>query len=115
MRPTQDQITERMAGAMLYADWSLTYVLDPEVQFCLRRVTNATTRADHVLSALLGKIFPCISEWLECKGDNAIEYADLKAYLLQRFTTSPAARVTQLLNSPNKPLSTRNPPTLSRK
>ncbi|MPC82950.1 hypothetical protein E2C01_077639 [Portunus trituberculatus] len=68
-----------------------TWFRQAEAQFRLKRVTNATTRADHVLSAIPDEIFPRISEWLECKGDDAIEYADLKAYLLQRFTPLPVA------------------------
>ena len=86
-----------------------TWFRRAEVQFRLKRVTNATTRADHVLAALPDEIFPRISEWLECNGDDAIEYADLKAYLLQRFTPSPATRVTQLLQLAQQPLGDQKP------
>lgn len=86
-----------------------TWFRRAEVQFRLKRVTSPTTQADHVLAVLPDEIFPKISEWLMSKGDTAIEYSDLKIYLLQRFSPSPASRVTQLLQLAKQPLGDQRP------
>ena len=86
-----------------------TWFRRAEVQFRLKRVTTPTTQADHVLAALPDELLPHISEWLISKGDQAIEYNDLKALLLQRFTPSAASRVTQLLHLAKQPLGDQRP------
>ena len=74
-----------------------------EVQFRLRRVRSSHTQADHVLAAIPDTIFPQMSTWLDAKGDDMIEYQDLKAFLLQKF--SPAERrVQMILDLSNQPL-----------
>lgn len=86
-----------------------TWFRRAEVQFRLKKVTSPTTQADHVLAALPDELFPRISEWLISKGDSAIGYSDLKNFLLQRFTPSPASRVTQLLQLAKQPLGDQRP------
>ena len=81
-----------------------TWFRRAEVQFRLKKLTSPTTKADHVLAALPEELFPRISEWLFSKGDAAIQYDDLKTYLLQRFTPSATSRVTQLLQLAKQPL-----------
>ncbi|MPC60642.1 hypothetical protein E2C01_054697 [Portunus trituberculatus] len=66
-----------------------TWFRRAEVQFCLKRITSSMTQANH---------------WMKSKGDIAIEYSDLKTFLLQRFTLSAASRVTQLLQLSKQPL-----------
>lgn len=86
-----------------------TWFRRAEVQFRLKRLTSATIQADHVLASLPDDLFPRISEWLLSKGDGAIEYCDLKNFLLQRFTPSPASRVSQLLHLSKQPLGDQRP------
>ena len=64
-----------------------------EVQFRLQRVTSSRTQADHVLAAIPDTIFPQMSTWLD-----AIEYQDLKAFLLQKFSPSAERRVQMILD-----------------
>ena len=86
-----------------------TWFRRAEVQFRLKRITSPTNQADHVLAALPDELFPRISEWLISKGDSAIEYTDLKNFLLQSFTPSAASRVTQLLQLAKQPLGDQKP------
>lgn len=80
-----------------------------EIQFRLKKITHTTSKADHVLAALPDDLFPRIAEWLESKGDTAVKYEDLKAFLLQRFTPSPAQRTAQLLQLAKQPLGDQKP------
>ena len=80
-----------------------------EVQFRLRRVTSSRTQADHVLAAIPDTIFPQMSTWLDAKGDDAIEYQDLKAFLLQKFSPSAERRVQMILDLANQPLGDQRP------
>ena len=59
-----------------------------DIQFCLRKIQNSQTKANHVLAAISEDLFPQISEWLDRQG-NLISYDDLKSYLLRCSTLSP--------------------------
>ena len=80
-----------------------------EVQFCLRKVRFSHIQADHVLAAIPDTIFPQMSTWLNAKGDDAIEYQDLKAFLLQKFSPSAEQRVQMILDRSNQPLRDQRP------
>ena len=86
-----------------------TWFRRAEVQFRLKKENSPTARADYVLAALPEDIFTRIAEWLQSKGDAPVNYTDLKAFLLQRFTPSPAARVAQLLQLAKQPLGDQKP------
>ena len=57
-----------------------------EVQFRLKKITSSCTQADHVLAAIPDTLFPQMSAWLDAKGDDAVEYNDLKLFLLKKFS-----------------------------
>ena len=76
-----------------------------EVQFRLKKITSSRNQADHVFAAIPDTLFPQISTWLDSKGDDAIEYQDLKTFLLKKFSPSAEKRVQIILDLPNKPLS----------
>ena len=80
-----------------------------EVQFRLRRVRSSHTQADHVLAAIPDTIFTQMSTWLDAKGDDAIEYQDLKAFLLQKFSPSAERHVQMILDLSNQPLGDQRP------
>lgn len=65
-----------------------TWFRRAETQLLLKGVSNPTSQAAHVLAAIPDKLFPRISEWLQAKGDAAVEYDALKTYLLKHFTLS---------------------------
>ena len=67
------------------------------------------TQADHVLAAIPATIFPQMSTWLDAKGDDAIEYQDLKAFLLQKFSPSAERRIQMILDLSNQPLGDQRP------
>ena len=80
-----------------------------EIQFRLKRISNTRTQADHVLASLSDSLFPQISEWLDSKGEDAVEYADLKTFLLQKFHLSPEKRVNEILNLSKQVLGDQRP------
>ena len=80
-----------------------------EVQFRLQRVRSSHTQADHILAAIPDMIFTQMSTWLDTKGDDAIEYQDLKAFLLQKFSPSAERRVQMILDLSNQPLGDQRP------
>ena len=75
-----------------------------DVQFCLKKVTNAQAQANHVLAVIPDTFFPQMSDWLDSKGDDPIDYQDLKTFLLKKF--SPTAEKESICCStfPNRPL-----------
>ena len=80
-----------------------------EVQFRLKNVRNARTQADHVLAALPDVLFPQMSEWLDSKGDDPIEYNELKTHLLRKFSLSPEQRVKAIFEVSRQPLGDQRP------
>ena len=80
-----------------------------EVQFRLKKVTSSRTQADHVLAAIPDTLFPQMSTWLDSKGDDAVEYQDLKAFLLKRFSPSAEKRVQMLLDLSKQALGDQRP------
>ena len=80
-----------------------------EVQFRLKRITSSSTKADHVLAAIPDTLFPQMSEWLDAQGDDALEYDELKQYLLQKFTLSPEKRVEALFSLSKQGLGDQRP------
>ena len=80
-----------------------------EIQFRLRRITKSQTMADHVLASIPDDLFPQVSQWLDEQGNNPIEYADVKAYLLEKFTPAPEDRVEKILDLANRPLGDQRP------
>ena len=86
-----------------------TWFRRAEIQFRLKKLNSSTSRADHVLAALPDDLFPRLAEWLESKGDVAIQYDELKDYLLQRFTPSPAVRASQIFQLSRQPLGDQKP------
>ncbi|KAK8397537.1 hypothetical protein O3P69_004355 [Scylla paramamosain] len=73
------------------------------------QVKLPTFSVDHILASLPEELYPCISERPISKGDTAIEYSDLKTFLLQCFTPSAASPVTQLLQLSKQPLCDQRP------
>ena len=80
-----------------------------EVQFKLKKITSSRTLADHVLAAIPDTLFPQMSTWLDSKGDDAIEYQDLKTFLLKKFSPSAEKRVQIILDLSNQPLGDQRP------
>ena len=80
-----------------------------EVQFRLKNVRSPRTQADHVLAALPDALFPLMSQWLDSKGDDPIEYDELKSYLLRKFSLSPEQRVKNILELHQQPLGDQRP------
>ena len=80
-----------------------------EVQFRLKNVRSSRTQADHVLAALPDVLFPQLSVWLDDKGDDPVEYDDLKAFLLKKFSLSPEMRVQEIFNLAQRPLGDQRP------
>ena len=80
-----------------------------EVHFCLQKVRSSHTQADHILAAIPDTIIPQMSTWLDTKGDDVIEYQDLKAFLLQKFSPSAERRIQMILNLSNQPLGDQRP------
>ena len=75
-----------------------------EVQFRLKKVTSSGTQADHVLAAIPDTLFPQMSAWLDVKGDDTVEYNDLKTFILKKFSPSTEKRVQMILDLSNQPL-----------
>ena len=50
-----------------------------------------------------------MSTWLDSKGNDAIEYQDLKTFLLKKFSPSAEKRVQIILDLSNKPLGDQRP------
>ena len=80
-----------------------TWFLRAEVQFRLKRVTSAESKADHVLASLGDDAFAQLAPWLRSKGDH-VEYDGPKDELLNRFSPSAEARAERLLQLINQPL-----------
>ena len=80
-----------------------------EVQFRLKKITRSTVKADHVLAAIPDTLFPKLAEWLDAHGTSDIEYDDLKAHLLQKFTLKPEQRVKQIFALAKLPLGDQRP------
>ena len=80
-----------------------------EVQFRLKKAMSSRTQADHVLAAIPDTLFPQMSSWLDAKGDDAIEYHDLKAFLLKKFCPSTERRVQMILDLSNQLLGDQRP------
>ena len=80
-----------------------TWFLRAEVQFRLKKVTSAETKADHVLASLGDDAFAQLAPWLRTGGDH-VEYDGLKAELLNRFSPSAEVRAERLLQLINQPL-----------
>ena len=80
-----------------------------EVQFRLKKITSSRNQADHFLAAIPDTLFPQLSTWLDSKGDDAIEYQDLKTFLLKKFSPSAEKRVQIILDLSNKPLGDQRP------
>ena len=80
-----------------------------EVQFRLKNVRNSHIQADHVLAALPDALFPQMAQWLDSKGDVPIEYNDLKAFLLRKFSLSPEQRVNSIFSLQQQPLGDQRP------
>ena len=77
-----------------------------EIQFRLRKITDANTKADHVLASLPDEVFSQISSWIDQQPDD-LKYDDVKVFLLQEFTLSTAARAQKLLGYPQQSLGDR--------
>ena len=75
-----------------------------EVQFRLKNVRSSRTQADHVLATLPDALFPQMSQWLDSKGKDPIEYEELKSYLLRKFSLSPEQRVKNIFEIHSQPL-----------
>ena len=80
-----------------------------EIQFRLKKITNPTVQADHVLAALPEALFPQVADWLDAQADDAISYNDLKAFLLKKFTLSPEQRAKNILALVNQPIGDQRP------
>lgn len=85
-----------------------TWFLRAEIQFRLKRVTTAESKADHVLASLGDDAFAQLAPWLRTRGDH-VEYDELKAELLNRFSLSAEARAERLLQLINQPLGDERP------
>ena len=77
-----------------------------EVQFRLRKISDPCTQADYVLEAIPDNLFVRVSSWLD-EQSGAIQYEDLKRYLLNEFTLTPSARAQRLLDFPKQPIGDR--------
>ena len=80
-----------------------------EVQFRLKKITPSCTQADHILAAIPDTFFPQMSTRLEAKGDDAIEYPDLKTFLLKKFSPSAERRAQMILYLSNQLLGDQRP------
>ena len=80
-----------------------------EVQFRLKNIRSTKTQADHVLAALPDALFPLMAQWLDSKGNDPIEYEELKSYLLRKFSPSPEQRVKNILQLQQQPLGDQRP------
>ena len=69
-----------------------------EVKFCLKKVMNSRTQADHVLAAKPDTLFPQMSDWLDSKGNTPIDFQDLKTFLLKKFSPSAEKRINMLFD-----------------
>ena len=80
-----------------------------EVQFRIKKITSSTSQADHVLAAIPDALFPQISKWMDSKGSSAIQYEDLKKYLLKKFSLTPEQRVKSIFELYRRPLGDQRP------
>ena len=74
------------------------------MSFRMKRITTSTVKADHVLTALPDTTFFMLDNYLQQKGDEPIQYEDLKAHLLKHFTPSPEERIQEMFDLSNQPL-----------
>ena len=86
-----------------------TWFRRTEVQFRIKHIKNTTLQADHVLAALPDALFPQMSEWLDTKGDDPIEYDDLKKFLLKKFSPTPEQRVKTIFDLSRQALGDQRP------
>ena len=75
-----------------------------EVQFRLRRGRSSHTQANHVLAAIPDTIFTHMSTWVD-----TVEYQDLKAFLLQKFSPSAERCIQMILDLSNQLLGDQRP------
>ena len=61
------------------------------MQFRLKGITHAETKADFLLEALPDSVFRRISSWLQ-EQDDEIPYDKLKCYILQKYTLTSTER-----------------------
>lgn len=80
-----------------------TWFQRAEVKFRLSRVTDEVTRADHVLNSMSEQVMEKISGWLSRQEDN-LKYADLKTFIMERFSVSMSERAQQLLALAHQPI-----------
>ena len=83
-----------------------TWFLRAEISFRLHR-TPESRKTDHVLASLPEEIFVKISRFLRDNPD--VTYADLKAFLLGRFTDSAAHRAAKIRSLSTQPLGDEDP------
>lgn len=86
----------------------LTWFRRAEVQFRLKGIKRAETKADFVLEALPDSVFRRISPWLEEQAEE-IAYDNLKSYILGKFTLSSSERARKVLDLMKEPLGDRSP------
>ena len=79
------------------------WFLRAEIQFRLKKVASAETKADHVLASLGDDAFAQLAPWLRTRGAH-VEYEGLKVELMHRFSPSAEVRAERLLQLINQPL-----------
>ena len=78
-----------------------------EIAFRLRNITDSTTKADHVLSAIPDAVFSRISTWLDHQPET-LTYETVKTFLLKQFTLNTSQRAQKLLAFPQLTLGDRS-------
>jgi hypothetical protein len=74
-----------------------------EAKFRLSGIKNGVTMADHTLSAMSEETADLIQAWLTEQPEQ-LEYEDLKAYILKRFSLSETDRAQRVLSLAQQPL-----------
>lgn len=82
------------------------WFIQAENQFRLKKITRSNTMAEHVLQVLPASTLRKMRTWLR---DNPQEkdYYEMKAYLLEEFSLTPAERTRRILSLATRPLGDR--------
>ena len=88
---------------------ALAWFQRAEIIFRTKRVSSSNRLADFMLAALPEDVFPRLSTWLLSKGDEDLEYQEVKTNVLQMFTATPEERAEKLLLLSKLPLATQRP------
>ena len=87
-----------------------TWFIRSEAQFRSKNITRSPTKSDYILQALPEEVCTKISTFLR-KNPTSIDYDDLKAEILRKYTLQSSERVRKVMEMIAQPLGDRSPRT----